>query len=146
MYKINNFLVFISLVIGNAAAVLTDPEKRKQYDLYGSDEERMQSAHSRSTHAHHNYSRGFETDFTAEELFNMFFGGGFPQQEFYMRRTGGRWMRQPQDNQTNQHAQREQTNGYTAFLQMLPVLLLIVLTMMSSFFISDPVYSLHSNA
>lgn len=29
---------------------------------------------------------------------------------------------------------------------MLPVLLLILLTMMSSFFISDPVYSLHSNA
>uniref|UniRef100_A0A0C9QLE8 Dnajb14_0 protein n=1 Tax=Fopius arisanus TaxID=64838 RepID=A0A0C9QLE8_9HYME len=105
----------------------------------------MQSAHSRSTHTHYNYSRGFETDFTAEELFNMFFGGGFPQQEFYMRRSGGRWMRQTPDNQ-QQHAHREQANGYTAFLQMLPVLLLIVLTMMSSFFISDPVYSLHSNA
>ncbi|XP_015126298.1 dnaJ homolog subfamily B member 12 [Diachasma alloeum] len=131
--------------IGNAVAVLTDTEKRKQYDLYGSDEDRMQSAHSRSTHTHHNYSRGFETDFTAEELFNMFFGGGFPQQEFYMRRTGGRWMRQTPDNQP-QHAHREQANGYTAFLQMLPVLLLIVLTMMSSFFISDPLYSLHSNA
>lgn len=26
------------------------------------------------------YARGFESEFTAEELFNMFFGGGFPQQ------------------------------------------------------------------
>lgn len=38
-----------------------------------------------------------------------------------------------------------QPHGYTTFLQMLPVLLLIVLTMMSSFFISDPIYSLHSS-
>ncbi|CAD6208068.1 GSCOCG00010342001-RA-CDS [Cotesia congregata] len=130
--------------IGNAVAVLTDVEKRKQYDLYGSDEERLQSAQSRSAQSHYNYSRGFEADITAEELFNMFFGGGFPQQEFYMRRTGGRWMRQ--NNAQAQHAHTQQANGYTAFLQMLPVLLLIVLTMMSSFFIWDPLYSLHPNS
>lgn len=128
--------------IGNAVAVLTDVEKRKQYDLYGSDEDRMQSAQSRQTH-HYSYTRGFEADVTAEELFNMFFRDVFPQQEFNMRRTGGRWTRQT-DSQS-QHA-HTQANGYTTFLQMLPVLLLIVLTMMSSFFISDPVYSLHSSA
>lgn len=126
--------------IGNAVAVLTDVEKRKQYDLYGSDEDRMQSSHSHQTH--YNYSRGFETDITAEELFNMFFRDVFPQQEFYMRRSGGRWTRQS-DSQ-NQHS-HSQPHGYTTFLQMLPVLLLIVLTMMSSFFISDPIYSLHSS-
>ncbi|XP_033217175.1 dnaJ homolog subfamily B member 12 isoform X2 [Belonocnema kinseyi] len=128
--------------IGNAVAVLTDVEKRKQYDLYGSDEERMQTSQSRQTH-HYNYTRGFEADITAEELFNMFFRDVFPQQDFYMRRTGGRWTRQ--NDQQSQHA-HTQANGYTTFLQMLPVLLLIVLTMMSSFFISDPVYSLHSSA
>jgi DnaJ family protein B protein 12 len=31
-------------------------------------------------------------DVTAEELFNMFFGGGFPSQNVYVRR-GGRWQR-----------------------------------------------------
>ena len=31
-------------------------------------------------------------DITAEELFNMFFGGGFPNQNVYTRR-GGRWQR-----------------------------------------------------
>ncbi|XP_043249047.1 dnaJ homolog subfamily B member 12 [Colletes gigas] len=129
--------------IGNAVAILTDVEKRKQYDMYGPEEERMQNVHGRQNHSHYNYTRGFETDITAEELFNIFFGGGFPQQEFYMRRPGGRWMRQ-QDVQA-QHAHSQQANGYTTFLQMLPVLLLILLTMMSSFFISDPVYSLHSN-
>lgn len=129
--------------IGNAVAILTDPEKRKQYDLYGPEEERMQNAPSRQNHSHFNYTRGFEADITPEELFNIFFGGGFPQQEFYMRHAGPRWRQQvPQA----QHAHAQQANGYTTFLQMLPVLLLILLTMMSSFFISDPVYSLHSNA
>ncbi|XP_076230829.1 dnaJ homolog subfamily B member 12 [Calliopsis andreniformis] len=130
--------------IGNAVAILTDVEKRKQYDMYGPEEERMHNVPGRQNHTHNSYTRGFEADITAEELFNMFFGGGFPQQEFYMRRPGGRWMRQ-QDEQA-QHAHSQQANGYTTFLQMLPVLLLILLTMMSSLFISDPVYSLHSNA
>lgn len=109
-------------------------------------------------------------DITAEELFNMFFGVGFPQQEFYMRRPGGRWMRQSDAQAQHAHSQVEQksvcaiskhnfkvlffncnnifqqANGYTTFLQMLPVLLLILLTMMSSFFISDPVYSLHASS
>lgn len=31
------------------------------------------------------YARGFESEFTAEELFNMFFGGGFPQQQAQTR-------------------------------------------------------------
>ncbi|KYN04532.1 PREDICTED: dnaJ homolog subfamily B member 12-like [Cyphomyrmex costatus] len=130
--------------IGNAVAILTDTEKRKQYDTYGPEEERMQSTHSRQGHTHYNYTRGFEADITAEELFNMFFGVGFPQQEFYMRRSGGRWTRQTEAQA--QHAHSQQANGYTTFLQMLPVLLLILLTMMSSFFISDPVYSLHASS
>lgn len=69
-------------------AVLTDVEKRKQYDLYGPDE----SGRQRSTTSH-TYSRGFESDATAEELFNMFFGGGFGGSNVYVRRNG-RWHRQ----------------------------------------------------
>ena len=34
-------------------------------------------------------SHGFESDMTAEEIFNMFFGGGFPSQTVYVRRGGG---------------------------------------------------------
>jgi DnaJ family protein B protein 12 len=70
--------------IGNAAAILTDPEKRKQYDLYGKDEQHIRRSNSFNTYQYRNqeyaYARGFESEFTAEELFNMFFGGGFPQQ------------------------------------------------------------------
>ncbi|KAK2583005.1 hypothetical protein KPH14_009050 [Odynerus spinipes] len=129
--------------IGNAVAILTDVEKRKQYDLYGPEEERLQSSQARQNHTH-NYTRGFEADITAEELFNMFFGGGIPQQEFYMRRTGGRWMRQQEAQAQNAHSQ--QANGYTTFVQSLLLVLLILISMMSSFFISDPIYSLHPSA
>lgn len=116
--------------IGNAAAVLTDAEKRKQYDAFGADDERVQQ---RSGHAHHyTYTRGFESDFTAEELFNMFFGSA--NTHVYARRT-----RFPREAYP---AQREPQGGYASLLQMLPILGLILLSMMSTFFISDPVYSL----
>lgn len=126
--------------LGNACAVLTDAEKRKQYDLYGSEEERVSSHHR---HHAENYTRGFESEATAEEIFNMFFGGGFPSTTNMYVRRDGRWQRR-----TTHHSHREpqqQQNGYTAFLQMLPILLAIILSMMSSFFISDPVYSLQSS-
>lgn len=147
--------------IGNAFAVLSEPEKRKQYDLYGSDEERMQRMHSRGQHSHHHdseydYTRGFEADMTAEELFNMFFGGGFPSSNVYVRRgggmsaAGGRWHRhgtggQGGDFRTNTREARE-PSGYTIVLQMLPILVLIFLSMMGSFFVSDPVYSLQQTS
>lgn len=128
--------------IGNAVAILTDTEKRKQYDTYGPEEERMHNVHSRQSHTHYNYTRGFEgkrvlkegmcvmrisykfmhqnviynislADITAEELFNMFFGVGFPQQEFYMRRPGGRWMRQSDAQAQHAHSQVEQKDVCT---------------------------------
>lgn len=73
--------------VGNAVAVLTDAEKRKSYDLYGSESRthRTQSYYHHQNHEYeHAYARGgFESDFTAEEVFNMFFGGGFPQQRMH---------------------------------------------------------------
>lgn len=76
--------------VGNAVATLTDPEKRKAYDLYGINDNltTSRSSYHRNHSHHHNhghnsyeygFSRGFESDITAEELFNMFFGGGYPQ-------------------------------------------------------------------
>lgn len=67
-------------------AVLTDAEKRKAYDLYGSEgrAHRPRSYYHHQNHEYeHAYHRGFESDFTAEEVFNMFFGGGFPQQRMH---------------------------------------------------------------
>lgn len=58
------------------------------------------------THIKNNIILNRVLDTTAEELFNMFFGGGFPQQEFYVRRNGGgRWMRQPEAQTQHSHNQ-----------------------------------------
>lgn len=54
-------IIYIVSAIGNAVAILTDVEKRKQYDMYGSEEERMQSAQAHQNHSHYNYTRGFES-------------------------------------------------------------------------------------
>lgn len=74
--------------VGNAVAILTDAEKRKSYDLYGSeDRQHIGRTGFRRTYES-GYTRGFEADVTAEELFNMFFGGGaFPSQNVYTART-----------------------------------------------------------
>lgn len=131
--------------IGNAVATLTDPEKRKMYDLYGKDEFNSGSGGGGSgmrqrrggPFENGGYARGFESDVTAEELFNMFFGGGFPQQQNVFMRTGGN----RRFHRAEQQQPREQSS-YSALINLLPIILLITLSMMSSFFISDPIYSL----
>lgn len=70
-----NFIHFSSPEIGNAYAVLSNPEKRRQYDLTGGEEP---SSPSHSHRGGFDFHRGFEADITPEDLFNMFFGGGFP--------------------------------------------------------------------
>lgn len=75
--------------LGNAAGVLTDAEKRKNYDMMETNE--WHNGHGNGGHHRqgqyneYGYSRGFQADISAEELFNMFFNGGFPQQNVYMR-------------------------------------------------------------
>lgn len=83
--------------VGNAVAILTDAEKRKSYDLYGSNEQQSVNRSSYHRTYQYGYSRGFEADVTAEELFNMFFGGGaFPTQNVYSSRQR-RFHRQTQE-------------------------------------------------
>lgn len=123
--------------VGNAAGVLTDAEKRKQYDLYGLNEHHNHGGNANSTRSGYytsdfGYTRGFQADVSAEELFNMFFGGGFPQQNIYMRSQRRRQQREERENQSSS----------SALINLLPILLLIGLSMMSSLFISDPIYSL----
>ncbi|KAI5631936.1 dnaJ domain-containing protein [Phthorimaea operculella] len=110
--------------IGNAAAVLTDPDKRNQYDMRGKEPPTQH-------HHHQYYARGFESDLTAEELFNMFFGatafpGGGGGPTVYTRR----------------RQREEPRETHAGFVQLLPVLVLVLLSMMSGFFISEPVFSL----
>ncbi|XP_053969920.1 dnaJ homolog subfamily B member 12 [Anastrepha ludens] len=119
--------------VGNAAAVLTDAEKRKQYDLYGINETHSSGHGVRRDTYEYAYARGFQAEVSPEDLFNMFFGGGFAQQNVYMRQQ----RRRQQHRDDGEH----QSNS-SALINFLPILLLIGLSMISSFFISDPIYSL----
>ncbi|RZC40128.1 dnaJ -like protein subfamily B member 14 [Asbolus verrucosus] len=127
--------------IGNSVAVLTDMEKRKQYDLYGPEDERVASRTQQ-----YNPYREFDADAT-DEIFNMFFGSSFNGANVYVRR-GGRWQRQSTGSHENHHThhhREQQHNNYSAFVQLLPIVLAIVLSMASSFFVSEPPYSLQPN-
>jgi len=140
-------------VIGNAYAVLSDEGKKRQYDLYGSDEDQAARSSGRRSqrggfHEYEDPSHGFQGDMTAEEIFNMFFGGGMPGSSVYVRR-GGRWHRQAgnvgeqQGQQGQGHAHGHQDQGsFSAIFQLLPILLLVLVSLLSSLLVSDPLYSL----
>ncbi|XP_025420996.1 dnaJ homolog subfamily B member 14-like [Sipha flava] len=125
--------------VGNAVATLTDAEKRKRYDKVGHES-------MTSDHVHRNYDHGFESDITAEQLFNMFFNGAFPTRQgpmtnpYYTRSFSRRWP--PDSDNDNHHQQQESSSIY---FQLLPILLLLLLSLFSNFSY-DPVYSLkHSS-
>lgn len=71
-------LLIHSPAIGNAFAVLSNPEKRLRYDEFGSDQEHVSTGQAR----HYNYYTEFEADITPEEIFNVFFGGHFPTGQY----------------------------------------------------------------
>lgn len=137
--------------IGNAYAVLSEPEKKRQYDLYGDEE--VSSPRSRggqrngSFYEYEDPSHGFQGDMTAEEIFNMFFGGGMPGSSVYVRR-GGRWHRQggqaadQQAGHSHGTSHQGDTSGFSAIFQLMPILLLILVSMLSSLLVSDPLYNL----
>ncbi|XP_055547825.1 dnaJ homolog subfamily B member 12-like [Wyeomyia smithii] len=113
--------------LGNAVATLTDARKRKEYDLYGNQENTSHyHANHHAGHNHHyeyNFGRGFESEINPNDLFNMFFGGA-------QARTRTRW----QSNETQ--------SGSPPSLIFGLVLCFIVVSMLSTFFASDPLYSL----
>lgn len=121
--------------VGNAYAILSNKEKRSRYDRFGKEDEVTSSRHQHHRHRQHGHDE-FEADITPEELFNMFFGGVAPD----------RGRRQRFHFQTNQYTrqQTERNDGasmISSLLQMSPLLLLILLSMLNSLFVEDPAYS-----
>ncbi|XP_034040866.1 dnaJ homolog subfamily B member 12a [Thalassophryne amazonica] len=116
--------------IGNAYAVLSNTDKRRQYDQYG--EERSQP----NRHRHH---REFEADISPEDLFNMFFGGGFPSSNVHVYRNGRMHFAQ-QNRQERREQHRD--GGLALFVQLMPILILIIVSALSQMMVTPPPYSL----
>ncbi|KAA8583749.1 hypothetical protein FQN60_014957 [Etheostoma spectabile] len=116
--------------IGNAYAVLSNTEKRRQYDQYG--EERSNT----NRHRHH---RDFEADISPEDLFNMFFGGGFPSSNVHVYRNG-RMHFAHHNRQERREQQRD--GGLALFVQLMPILILIIVSALSQMMVTQPPYSL----
>ncbi|KAJ8336157.1 hypothetical protein SKAU_G00395000 [Synaphobranchus kaupii] len=127
--------------IGNAYAVLSNPEKRKRYDLTGGEP----LASSGNTRGGFDFHTGFEADITPEDLFNMFFGGGFPSPNTHSFTSGRARYSQQQPNQTRQERATERGDGgFSMFIQLMPIAVLILVSILSQLMVSTPPYSLYS--
>ncbi|RLN63065.1 hypothetical protein BBJ29_001860 [Phytophthora kernoviae] len=103
--------------VGKAFTILSDPDKRAHYDRYG-DDAPVQNQGGRGGRGY----RPQEEDITPEEIFNMFFGGGF--------RPRGRRPQQ-QQQQGHRQQQHEQRGGLAQFAQFLPLLLIFLMSLLS---------------
>ena len=117
--------------IGNSFAVLSNPEKRKKYDLYGPDSPALNHNHS------HNHHHEFEADITPEDLFNMFFGGMAGNQVFVHRRHHRR--RRQRHHDEEEHEVHEGRLG--GVMHLIPILIFLGLSLLTSLMVQDPPYS-----
>lgn len=146
--------------IGSAYEVLSDKSKRDTYDRYGEEGLRpgtvSNSGSSRTTFTtSYGYSNSDGRAFdgvTPEEIFNMFFNGGFATGNFSRRGWQTHSSSHRHRHHTNSHHsghhsrngdQQEVSPGVHLFTQLLPVLVLIGLSLASYWLQEDPAFSLH---
>ncbi|XP_068610842.1 dnaJ homolog subfamily B member 12b isoform X2 [Brachionichthys hirsutus] len=113
--------------IGNAYAVLSNASKRRQYDQCG-DERRHPSRQSPG-------NGNFEPDISPEDLFNMFFGGGYKSSNANVYANGQR-------NQRRERRERQRDGGLALFVQVMPILILVIVSALSQIMVNSPPYSL----
>ncbi|KAG7465223.1 hypothetical protein MATL_G00173960 [Megalops atlanticus] len=142
--------------IGNAYAILSNSEKRRQYDQHG--QEMPTESPSQPTGPAHpghrrTFRRDFEADISPEELFHIFFAGRFPTGNIHVYSNRGasysQFYSQPRPRRPNETRREEEVennnhsqNTLTAFLQLLPVLVLILISVVTQLMHTNPPYSL----
>ncbi|XP_048459923.1 dnaJ homolog subfamily C member 18 [Rhincodon typus] len=132
--------------IGNAYAILSNPEKRKQYDEYGEEPPTVRSPYAGGS----KFYSEFEADVTPEDLFNIFFGGRFPTGNIHAYTNGTttyahiyrrhRYM----NDQVEEEEQEARSQGtYSVFLQLLPIFVLVLVSLIAQLTVTNPPYSLY---
>ncbi|XP_051871001.1 dnaJ homolog subfamily C member 18-like [Pristis pectinata] len=132
--------------IGNAYAILSNPEKRKQYDQRREESTTIRSPCANSS----SYYREFEADITPEDVFNMFFGGRFPTGNIHAYTNGGATYthiyrrRRHMNERAEEEEQENRIQGtYSAFVQLLPIFILVLVSLVAQLMVTNPPYSLH---
>lgn len=126
-------------VVSAAYKTLSEGNSRAAFDQHGADGPAM----SRGGGGGHYYE---DDHINPDEIFNMFFGGGFPSQR--MRRTQFRHYSTHQHHQRrhqNHHGEHEQTGNAGVWIQFMPLLVLIGLSLVSNLMTPDPAFSLHKS-
>lgn len=129
--------------IGKAFAVLSDAQKRKQYDQLGPEsfEDSVQTNTSstrnryQSRSGHYNTYYWNDDDFSADELFNIFFGTTATNRRHQQPRH--------QAYTQNNFNFSSSNNNYAVLFQLMPILIIVVLSLLSNLMIGESVYSLH---
>ncbi|XP_074477118.1 dnaJ homolog subfamily B member 12b [Sebastes fasciatus] len=114
--------------IGNAYAVLSNANKRQQYDQCG-EERRHPSSQGPE-------NENFEPDISPEDLFNMFFGGGYPSSNANVYTNGRMRYQRPQ------RREQQRDGGLALFMQVMPILILVIVSALSQIMVNNPAYSL----
>ncbi|XP_077594519.1 dnaJ homolog subfamily B member 12b [Stigmatopora nigra] len=112
--------------IGNAYGVLSNSKKRGQYDTCG-EEKQHPSAQA---------DANFDADISPEDLFNMFFGGGYPTSSNHA------YTNERMRHQRPQRRERQRDGGLALFVQIIPILILVIVSALSQMMVKNPAYSL----
>jgi len=155
-------------VVGKAFSVLTDDDKKSAYERYGADGPQVEHHHRGPRRGHH--GDFYDDDINPEDIFNMFFGGmppghrmGGRRRTYHFQSNHGAHQRAGH-HETRQNARRnagssresrfrdeseegESVNNLGAWLQFMPLLVLIGLSLISNLMTPDPLYTLsrHGN-
>lgn len=123
--------------VGKAFSVLSDSDSREKYDQYGVDGLNPDINIRRRREAD-----PFDNEFDAQELFNMFFGGGFPQRNMRVFRNGNTYYYERASEPRRRHHDVNDQGNASALFQLIPLMLIILLSVLGSFTSSDPSYTL----
>lgn len=126
--------------IGQAFSVLNDPTKRRQYDAYGA--ESFENSEGPSSHRTRNTYTFNDEEFSADELFNLFFGGVSGVNTSHRRRPAHHHRNQHHHHHHQDFTFTSTNNNYAVLFQLMPILLIILLSFISNFMIGEPLYNL----
>jgi len=124
--------------IGTAFAVLSDPDKKARYDEYGETLEPSRIGRRQ----YNEFEREFE-DISPEDIFNMFFGGGYPTGRVYVHRRNRPSHRH--HHHPGFHREEQNPPAYYPIMQLLPIFILVAFSLLSSLLVQDPPYSFHQS-